>query len=75
MTEVAHKRMNANESIAWAMEQPRGRFELVGSEVVAMAPESSIHARAKGCFARPLDEEVERLGLDSTVYPDGMAAV
>jgi Uma2 family endonuclease len=74
MSEATHpRRMTADEFIAWAMEQPRGRFELAGGEVVAMAPERSIHARVKFRFARRLEEEVERLGLDCTVYSDGMA--
>jgi|SRR6185312_16505433 len=74
MSEAAHlPRMTADEFIAWAMEQPRGRFELVGGEVVAMAPERSIHARTKGMFYRRFAEEIERLGLDCSAYPDGMA--
>ena len=39
--------MTADEFIAWAMEQPRGRFELIGGEVVAMAPERLIHAESR----------------------------
>jgi Uma2 family endonuclease len=72
MAEPVRKPMTADEFIAWAMQQPRGRYELVGGEVVAMAPERSLHARVKFRFARRLEEEVERLGLDCTVYSDGM---
>lgn len=74
MSEAAHlPRMTADEFIAWAMEQPRGRFELVGGEVVGMAPERVIHARVKGMFYRRLSEEIERLGLECFAFPDGMA--
>jgi Uma2 family endonuclease len=74
MSEAAHlPRMTADEFIAWAMEQPRGHFELVEGEVIAMAPEREIHARTKGMFYRRLAEEIERLGLDCAAYPDGMA--
>ena len=38
----------AEEFIAWALEQPAGRFELDNGTVVAMAPEHANHATAKG---------------------------
>lgn len=69
-------RMTSDEFIAWAMEQPEGkRYELVGGEVVAMAPERSVHALAKGRIYRRLAEAVEAAGLPCTVYPDGMSVV
>ena len=40
-------RFTADAFLAWAVEQPRGRYELVGGEVVAMAPERVGHARLK----------------------------
>ena len=40
-------RFTADAFIAWAMDQPRGRFELHHGQVVAMAPERVGHARAK----------------------------
>jgi Uma2 family endonuclease len=74
MSEATHtRRMTADEFIAWAMEQPRGRFELVGGEVVAMSPERLVHAEVKGLFFRRLAEEIERLGLGCSAYPDGVA--
>jgi Uma2 family endonuclease len=73
MSEAAHlPRMTADEFIVWAMEQPRGRFELVGGEVVAMAPERLIHAEVKGMFFRRLAEEIEQLGLNCSAFPDGV---
>ncbi len=72
MAEPLPKGMTVDEFVAWAMEQPRGRYELAGGEVVAMAPERSGHGRAKLRFARRLEEEVERLGLGCTAYGAGM---
>ena len=69
-------RMTSDEFIAWAMQQPKGkRHELAQGEIVAMAPERSIHARTKGLIYRRLAEAVEAAGLPCTVYPDGMAVV
>ncbi len=66
--------MTADAFIAWAMEQPEGkRYELVAGEIVAMAPERSIHALTKFRIARRLAEAVEAAGLPCTVYTDGMA--
>ena len=72
---LRHARMTSDEFIAWAMEQPRGRYELIEGEIVAMAPERSIHARTKGRIYRRLAEAAETSGLPCTVYPDGMAVV
>lgn len=69
-------RMTSDEFIAWAMQQPEGkRYELVGGEVVAMAPERSVHALAKFHIARRLAEAVEAAGLPCIVYPDGMSVI
>ena len=40
-------RFTADAFIAWAMDQPRGRFELHHGQVVAMTPERVGHTRAK----------------------------
>jgi Uma2 family endonuclease len=44
----------ADEFIAWALEQPEGRFELDNGAVVAMAPERIGHGRAKNRILRAL---------------------
>lgn len=72
---LRYPRMTSDEFIAWAAEQPRGRYELIEGEIVAMAPERSRHALTKGRIYRRLVEAVEAAGLSCTVYPDGMAAV
>ena len=67
-------RMTADEFIAWAMEQPDGaRYELVGGEVVGMAPERVAHARVKARVVNALADAIERGGLACEAFPDGMA--
>ena len=67
-------RMTADEFIAWAMERPDGgRCELVGGEVVAMAPERLAHARVKARVFRALADAIERGALPCEAFPDGVA--
>ncbi len=73
MSATAPARMNADEFIAWAMEQPEGEhYELVAGEVVAMGPERVAHGRTKFRVARRLAEAIEVAGLDCEVFGDGM---
>jgi Uma2 family endonuclease len=67
--------MNVSEFIAWAATQPRGRYELVRGQVVAMAPERARHNLVKLAVARALDDAVRRAGLPCTVFTDGMTVV
>ena len=62
----------ADAFLAWAADQPRGRFELVAGQVVAMAPERAGHARAKGRVYRALGDAIARAGLDCEAFTDGM---
>ncbi len=74
MSEPARKKMTADEFIAWAMERPEGEhYELVGGEVVAMAPERSAHGLAKSWLARQLGNAVDAAGLPCDVYVDNMS--
>ena len=66
-------RMTADEFLAWALEQPTGRYELAAGEVIAMAPERAGHALVKLAIAMALKEAVAAAGLDCQVFPDGMA--
>jgi Uma2 family endonuclease len=63
----------ADAFIAWAAEQPRGRFELVRGSVVAMAPERAVHARTKARVHRALEDAITRAGSPSEAFPDGMS--
>jgi Uma2 family endonuclease len=63
----------ADEFIAWALDQPEGRFELVNGVVVAMAPERVSHAIAKLNTAIALRDAIGSRSLLCQALPDGMA--
>jgi Uma2 family endonuclease len=74
-TQSKPRRMTVAEFLAWASAQPRGRYELVRGEVVAMAPERARHNIIKLAVARALHDAVKRAGLPCTVFTDGMTVV
>jgi Uma2 family endonuclease len=75
-THVAPKRrMKVPEYLVWAEAQPRGRYELVDGEVVAMAPERLRHNLVKLAVARALEDAVRAAGLPCTVFTDGATVV
>jgi Uma2 family endonuclease len=57
--------------IAWALEQPTGRFELDNGVVVAMAPERVNHARAKSQAWLALRTAIAARGFACEALPDG----
>lgn len=57
--------------LAWALQQPTGRFELHNGVVVAMAPERVNHSRAKLNAAVALRDAIEARGLGCEALPDG----
>ncbi|MGH7155293.1 MAG: Uma2 family endonuclease, partial [Acetobacteraceae bacterium] len=64
----------AEEFIAWAMARPEGEhYELVGGEVIAMAPERSAHGLTKSWLGRRLGEAIDAAGLPCDVYVDNMS--
>lgn len=65
-------RLSRAEFHRWTEAQTRGRYERVNGEVVAMAPERSVHARLKARIWRALDREIAALGLPCEAMPDGM---
>lgn len=65
-------RMTRDEYRRWAEQQPKGRFELVGGEVTAMAPERIRHARVKGRTFELLDQAVRQANLPCEALPDGV---
>ena len=67
--------LRVDEFIEWAMAQPRGRFELVRGEIIAMAPERLRHGLTKHRVARAIEDAVQKAGLDCTVFPDGMTVI
>jgi Uma2 family endonuclease len=74
MTELSKRTdFTADEFIAWALEQPEGRFELTGGEIVAMAPERAVHVRVKTRVRNALEAALLQKGLDCEALGDGMA--
>jgi Uma2 family endonuclease len=65
--------LNADAFVDWATEQPRGKFELVDGEIVAMAPERAEHADAKFDLAVALRENIKKNRLSCRVYVDSLS--
>jgi Uma2 family endonuclease len=55
----------------WAEAQPRGRFERVGGEVVAMSPERGAHLRIKAAVWLALRQGIAAAKLPCEALPDG----
>ena len=64
--------MSREEYRRWADAQPRGRFERVAGEVVAMAPERVAHNRVKQRVWRALDATLRAAGLPCEALGDGI---
>jgi Uma2 family endonuclease len=65
-------RLSRAEYHHWAAAQPKGRFERVAGEPVAMAPERWVHARLKARIWQALDRELRAHRLPCEAAPDGM---
>jgi Uma2 family endonuclease len=72
-TQPRQRRFTADEFIAWAIEQPEGRYELAGGEIVAMAPERVEHARVKAAVFNALGAGISARGLGCEAMIDGVA--
>jgi Uma2 family endonuclease len=72
MEQVRQKRLTADEFIAWAAEQPSGRFELDDGAVVAMTPERVGHALVKVDVVNALRGAIRARGLSCEAIPDGV---
>lgn len=73
MEQPRQSEFTADEFIAWALEQPTGRFELSNGHVVAMAPERASHNQAKLNAAIALRGAIGARGIPCRVMTDGMA--
>lgn len=74
VTAAPGTRMTADEFLAWARDRPEGEgYELVGGEVIAMAPERAGHNEGKLEVAVALREAIRRQGLPCWIYLDRMA--
>jgi Uma2 family endonuclease len=72
---IPKSRMKVPEFLAWVETQPHGRYELVGGEIVAMAPERVRHNLVKLAVARALQDAVKAAALPCIVFTDGVAIV
>jgi Uma2 family endonuclease len=73
MEQPKRTEFTADEFIAWALEQPSGRFELDNGRVVAMAPERVNHGRAKSQVWLALHLAIAGRGLGCEALPNGSA--
>ena len=71
MADGALEPMTADAFLAWAAEQPSGRFELVRGRVVEMAPEKTKHVLARAAVYVALRDAISAAGRDWTALPDG----
>ena len=56
----------------WVEAQPRGRFERIAGEIVAMAPERIAHVRVKTRVWRALDDAIQEAGVACEALADGV---
>jgi hypothetical protein len=65
--------MTRQEYLAWAEQQPTGRYERINGIVIAMAPERSAHNLRKAAAFNALRRAVRAAGLTTCqVFTDGM---
>lgn len=74
MSVQALKRMTVHEFLAWADGQD-ARYELVGGQTVAMAPECSEHVRAKRRAANALENAIRHAAVPCEAFVEGLAVV
>ena len=55
----------------WAEAQPRGRYERVDGEVIAMAPERVAHLQIKAAMWLALRQAIAAAGVPCQAFPDG----
>jgi len=73
MEQPRQAEFTADEFIAWALEQPSGRYELSNGLVVAMAAERAVHNQGKLNAVIALRAGIAARGLSCRAMTDGMA--
>lgn len=73
MSSPAAKILTADEFLTWAAGQAKGRYELVGGNIVAMAPERADHARIKAAAWAALKSAIKRAGVNCEAFIDGLS--
>ncbi|WP_137176896.1 Uma2 family endonuclease [Roseomonas sp. AR75] len=64
--------MTVEQFYVWADQQPRGRYELNRSEIVALVPEAIGHARAEAAAALALRTAIQAAGLRCEAFLAGV---
>ena len=64
--------MSADAFLEWAEAQDSGRYQLIGGEIVAMAPECARHVLVKRAIANALDAAVAQAKLPCRAFVDGL---
>jgi len=72
MSATAVKRLTIAEFLAFAQTRDRGRYELIGGEIVAMSPERAEHVKAKAVIWRALAAAIDRAGAPCEAFVDGL---
>ncbi len=75
MTALPIEKMTSQAFLDWTSSQPKGRYELVDGEVVAMAPERVRHVIVKGNVFSALRQAIGDAGLPCMVFTDGASVV
>ncbi len=63
--------MPAEAFLEWVEAQSSGRYQLIGGEIVAMAPERLEHAHVKRMVANALDAAIAVAGVPCRAFVDG----
>ena len=69
------KHMSADQFLDWSTDHAFGRHELVGGEVIQMAPERAEHVVYKGNTYRALLTAIGKTSYDLRVFTDGLSVV
>jgi Uma2 family endonuclease len=64
--------MSAEAFLEWAEAQDDGRYQLIGGQIVAMAPERVEHAHVKFQVAKALDSAISEAKLPCRAFVDGV---
>jgi Uma2 family endonuclease len=64
--------MSAEAFLEWAEAQDSGRYQLIGGEIVAMAPECARHVLVKRAIANALDAAIAQAKLPCRAFVDGL---
>jgi len=64
--------MSAEAFLKWAEAQDSGRYQLIGGEIVAMAPERVEHTLVKRLIADALDAAIAAAKLPCRAFVDGL---